>query len=186
MDACVAPKLTLEVCTALHARRVDRGIIWRAIKKAQVPASKEPVGLSREDAKRPDGAILIPGARGKSMAWDVTVPDMYAQSHLDSTSLQAGAAADKDAIAKKTKYTGITNTPSSYRSRRADHAMPKPPNWSRTYEKELQSSMENLEKRFIYFNASLSLSRKEMRWPTRAHSKLPNLNFSPRGPFQIT
>ena len=47
---------------------------------------------------------------GKPMAWDVTVPDTYAQSHLDSTSLQAGAAADNAAIANKTKYTVITNT----------------------------------------------------------------------------
>ena len=85
-------------------------IIWRAIKKAQVPASTEPVGLSREDAKRPDGATLIPWARGKPMVWDVTVPDTYAQFHLDSTSLQAGAAADNAAITKKTKYTGITDT----------------------------------------------------------------------------
>ena len=44
------------------------------------------------------------------MAWDVTVPDTYAQSHLDSISLQAGAAADNAAITKKTKYTGITNS----------------------------------------------------------------------------
>ena len=44
------------------------------------------------------------------MAWDVTVPDTYAQSHLDSTSLQTGAAAENAAIAKKTKYTGITKT----------------------------------------------------------------------------
>ena len=43
------------------------------------------------------------------MAWDVTVPDAYAQANLDSTSLQAGAAADA-AIAKKTKYTDIINT----------------------------------------------------------------------------
>ena len=74
-------------------------IIWRAIKKAQVPASKKPVGLSREDAKCPDGATLIPWTRSKPMAWDVTVPDTYAQSNLDSTSLQVGAAADNAAIA---------------------------------------------------------------------------------------
>ena len=85
-------------------------IIWRAIKKAHVPASKEPVGLSREDAKRQDGVTLIPWTRDKPMAWDVTEPDMYAQSHLDSTSLQEGAATDNAAIAKKTKYIGITNT----------------------------------------------------------------------------
>ena len=84
-------------------------IIWRAIKKALVPASKEPVDLTREDFKRPDGATLIHWASDKPMAWGVTVPDTYAQSHLDSTSLQTGAAADNAAIAK-TKYTGITNT----------------------------------------------------------------------------
>ena len=45
------------------------------------------------------------------MAWDVTLPDTYAQSHLDSTSLKAGTIADNAAIAKKTKkYTDITNT----------------------------------------------------------------------------
>ena len=44
------------------------------------------------------------------MTWDVTVPDTYAPSHLDSTSLQAWAAADNAAIVKKTKYIGITNT----------------------------------------------------------------------------
>ena len=85
-------------------------IIWRAIKKTQVPASKEAVGLSREGVKRPDGATLIPWACGKPIAWDVAVPDTYAQSHLNSTSLQAGAAADNAAITKKTKYTGITNS----------------------------------------------------------------------------
>ena len=44
------------------------------------------------------------------MAWDVTVPDTYAQSHLDRIYLQAGAATENAAIAKKTKDTGITNT----------------------------------------------------------------------------
>ena len=43
-------------------------IIWRAIMKAQVPASKEQVDMSREDAKRPDGATLIPWNRSKPMA----------------------------------------------------------------------------------------------------------------------
>ena len=83
----------------------------RAIKKAQVPASREPVGMSREDAKRPDGATLIHWARSKPMAWDVTVPDTYAQSHLDSTSQQAGAAADNAA------YGPINNrAPNSFKN----------------------------------------------------------------------
>ena len=80
-------------------------ILWKAIKKAEVPASKEPVGVSCIDAKRPDGATLIPWACGKQMAWDVTVPDTYTQSHLDSTSLLAGTVVDNAATAKKIKYT---------------------------------------------------------------------------------
>ena len=59
------------------------------------------MGLSRKDIKRPDGATLIPWARGKPMSWDITILDTYAQFHLDSTSLQAGAAADNGAIAKR-------------------------------------------------------------------------------------
>ena len=34
-------------------------VIWRAAKKTQTPANKEPVGLSRADGKRPDGATLV-------------------------------------------------------------------------------------------------------------------------------
>ena len=44
------------------------------------------------------------------MAWDVTVPDTCAQSHLDSIYLEARAVTENAAIAKKTKDTGITNT----------------------------------------------------------------------------
>ena len=45
-----------------HAMLND--IIWRAIKKAQVPVSNEPVDLSHVDAERTDGALLIHWARG--------------------------------------------------------------------------------------------------------------------------
>jgi len=60
--------------------------IRRAVKGAQIPAVKEPPGLLRSDGKRPDGATLIPRAKGKLTAWDVTVPDTFAESHLSSTS----------------------------------------------------------------------------------------------------
>ena len=42
-----------------------------------MPAVKEPISLMRDDNKRPDGTTLLPWARGKPMAWDVTVPDTY-------------------------------------------------------------------------------------------------------------
>ena len=67
-------------------------------------------GTCGSDAKRPDGATLVQWARGKQMAWEVTVPDTYAQSHVNDTSIQAGTAADSAAAAKKVKYKDIANT----------------------------------------------------------------------------
>jgi len=40
-------------------------IIWKAIKRAQVPAVKEPVSLTLEDNKRPDGTTVLSWAKGK-------------------------------------------------------------------------------------------------------------------------
>ena len=70
-------------------------ILWRAIKRAHTPAVKEPISLMRDDNKRPDGTTLLPWARAKPMAWEVTVPDRYAESHIGSTATKPGAAAHK-------------------------------------------------------------------------------------------
>jgi len=48
-------------------------IRWRVAKRGQIPAVKESAGLFRNDRKRPDAATLIPWAKGKPMAWDITV-----------------------------------------------------------------------------------------------------------------
>ena len=85
-------------------------LIWRAIKKAHIPASKEPIGLSRNDGKRPDGATLVPWSRGKPLAWDVTVPDTYAASHTQATAISAGAAAEKASDNEKVKYNDLATT----------------------------------------------------------------------------
>ena len=53
---------------------VTVNIICRAIKRAQMPAVKKPVSLIRQDNKSPGGTTLLPLAREKSMAWDVSVP----------------------------------------------------------------------------------------------------------------
>jgi len=60
-------------------------IIWRTIKRAQVPAVKEPASLTLEDNKRPNGTTLLPWAKGKPLAWDVAVPDTYTESHIADT-----------------------------------------------------------------------------------------------------
>jgi hypothetical protein len=84
--------------------------IWRALKRAGIQATKEPLGLLRNDGKRPDGVTLTPWSRGKCLAWDVTVPDTYAASHILSTSITPAAAADKAAVNKKIKYQSIIQT----------------------------------------------------------------------------
>ena len=85
-------------------------VIWRAIKRVKIPTHKEPTGLILSDGKRPDGATLIPWSRGEAMAWDVTVPDTYAASHLQSTALEAGRAAKHAAEMKCTKYQELAAT----------------------------------------------------------------------------
>ena len=85
-------------------------IVWQAVHRAQIPVVKEPVGLS-VNGKRPDGATLFPWSRGKPLAWDVTVPDTFAKSHLHKyTAIQACAAADKAAGNKVTKYAHLATT----------------------------------------------------------------------------
>ena len=85
-------------------------IIWRGMQRAQIPSSKEPVGLFRSDGKRPDGVSLIPWALGRCLTWDVTSPDTLAPSHLATTAIHAGSAAEKAAVAKIRKYTSLLST----------------------------------------------------------------------------
>ena len=72
-----------------------------------MPVVKEPVSLVIEDNKRPDGITLLPWARGKPLAWDVTVPDTYAESRINDTMTIPGMAADQAAQQKMDKYSKL-------------------------------------------------------------------------------
>ena len=85
-------------------------ITWRAIKRAKIPTHKEQTGLIMHNGKRPDGATLIPWSRGKPLALDITIPDTYAVSHLQSTALEASRAAIHAAEMKCTKYRELDAT----------------------------------------------------------------------------
>ena len=63
-----------------------------------------------QDNKRPDGTTLLPWAKGKPLAWDVTVPDTYAESHIANTLSTQGAAADQAAQQKISKYASLSST----------------------------------------------------------------------------
>ena len=57
-------------------------IVCRALTSADVPSSKEPMGLLRSDARRPDGLTLVPWSNGKMLTWDATVTDTLAPPNL--------------------------------------------------------------------------------------------------------
>ena len=77
-------------------------LIWRALKRFDVPATKEPSGLLRNDGKRPDGLTSVPWQKGRCLTWDATVADSLAPSNLSATSSLPGSAA-KAAATRKTE-----------------------------------------------------------------------------------
>ena len=82
-------------------------LIWRALKRADIPSTKEPTGLLRGDGNRPDGRTLVPGHAGKSLTWDATVVDTLASSYVSVTATSVGGAADAAADRKSLKYASI-------------------------------------------------------------------------------
>lgn len=67
----------------------------------------EPTGLMRSDGKRPDGVTVLPYERGLPLAWDATITHTCAQSYLQSTAINAGAAAATAEARKESKYARL-------------------------------------------------------------------------------
>ena len=85
-------------------------IIQQSLTAAKVPSILEPVGLSRTDNKRPDGATIIPWLRGQPLAWDVTVWDTFAVSYLHLSSAGVGQVADMAARRKIDLYRNVARS----------------------------------------------------------------------------
>lgn len=85
-------------------------LIYRAIRRADIPAAKEPAGLTRIDGKRPDGLTLTPWQGGRSLTWDVTVVDTFAASYLAVNSIAAGGACAAAVARKSAKYACLAST----------------------------------------------------------------------------
>ena len=80
-------------------------VVARAVTSAGIPVTKEPVGLTRLDGKRPDGLTLTPWQGGKALTWDLTVVSTLADSHLHASSHSVGGAAEIASVRKESKYS---------------------------------------------------------------------------------
>ena len=71
---------------------------------AGIPSTLKPSGLSRSDGKRPDGLTSVPCTHGRSLVWDVTVPDTLAPSYRSIAVTKTGAIAARAESQKEIKY----------------------------------------------------------------------------------
>ena len=74
-------------------------LIWRALKRANIPSIKVPHGLP-----------FAPWQEGICLAWDVTVVDTLASSYVSVSATRDGRAAEAAAERKSLKYALIINT----------------------------------------------------------------------------
>ena len=85
-------------------------LVYRAFVSANIPVTKEPVGLNRTDGKRPDGLTLIPFQSGRALTWDVTVTHTMAESYARHSDIVAGHAAELASARKQDKYANLTSS----------------------------------------------------------------------------
>ena len=85
----------------------NNNFVARAMVSAGIPCTKEPLGLSRSDGKRPDGLSLVLWEAGKPLTWDVTVICPLADSYVAAAAREAGSAAEEATTRKTAKYSNI-------------------------------------------------------------------------------
>ena len=61
--------------------------------------------MDRGDGKRPDGITVFPFSEGKSLCWDATCVDTYAETNLNRSAVSSGSAARGAEEAKRRKYS---------------------------------------------------------------------------------
>ena len=99
--------LSCKLGSGKHSRHALIDIIYRACCRADIPAVKEPTGLTRTDGKRRDGSTLVPWSAGKCVIWDVTVADTMAPSYAAISSVSARLVEEQSSALKLTKYSGL-------------------------------------------------------------------------------
>ena len=100
--------LSYKLGSGKHSRHASiNDIIYHACCRADIPACKEPTGLTRTDGKRPYGSTLVPWSAGKCVIWDATIADTMAPSYAAISSVSAGLVAEQSSALKLAKYSEL-------------------------------------------------------------------------------
>ena len=100
--------LSYKLESGKHSRHASiNDIIYRACCCADIPAVKEPTGLTRTDGKCPDCSTLVPWSAGKCVIWDITIADTVAPSYAAISSVFAGLVAEQSSACKLAKYSEL-------------------------------------------------------------------------------
>ena len=94
--------LSCKLGSGKHSRHASiNDITYRACCRADIPAVKEPTGLTRTDGKRPDGSTLVPWSVGKCVIWEIT------PSYAAISSVSAGLVAEQSSARKLATYSEL-------------------------------------------------------------------------------
>ena len=85
-------------------------VIKRALQKAGLPSVLEPPGLDRGNGSLPDCITVFPFSGGRSLVWDCTCVDTFADVHLNRSAMEVGAAANSSEEHKRRKYAACRGT----------------------------------------------------------------------------
>jgi len=84
--------------------------IATALRRADIPAAKEPAGFGPHGWQETIRSHSDPVAGGRCLSWDVTIVDTLAVSYVTQCASSTGAAAEAAAARKHVKYAGIAFT----------------------------------------------------------------------------
>ena len=100
--------LSCRLSAGRHSRHAElNDIVKRALVKCGVPSVLEPLGMDRNDGRRPDGVTMFPYKLGRSLVWDATCVDTFSRGHIIASALEPGGAAAEAERLKCTKYADL-------------------------------------------------------------------------------
>lgn len=102
------------VCPQIKSRLTRHGscnqVIAEGLRRAGLQSSLEPVGLMRNDGRRPDGITITSWERGRPICWDFTCVNRLASSHVRSGTQDGPSVANEAEQRKEDHYRGLPET----------------------------------------------------------------------------